>query len=123
MGATSIRRNGASVNIAYLTDAEIYNQRLILVNRATRDVEFIVSGMQSEDGTMVTVNDLADGNMIGAGATRVIKVSDLFSFDGKNRVGATISFNAKAADISVATSQINLDDFSTDTVQYMVHGG
>ena len=115
-----IERNGASVDVAYLTDAEIYNQRLIIVNRAGHDVEFLVTGMQSEDGTTVTVNDLADGNMIGAGETRVVRVGDLFSFDGNNRLGATISFNALPGDISVATSQINLDDFSTDTVMWPV---
>ena len=115
-----IERNGASVEVAYLTDADIYNQRLIIVNRAGHEVEFTVTDMQSEDGTTVTVNELEGGNMIGMGATRVIKVGDLFSFDGKNRLGATISFNATPGDISVATSQINLDDFSTDTVMWPV---
>ena len=115
-----IDRNGASVDIAYLTDADIYNQRLIIVNRAGHNVEFTVTGMQSESDTMVTVNELEGGNMIGMGETRVIRVSDLFSFDGKNRLGATLSFNATPGDISVATSQINLDDFSTDTVMWPV---
>ena len=116
----NIDRNGASVDIAYLTDADIYNQRLIIVNRANHDVEFTVTEMLTEADTMVTVNDLEGGNMVGMNSTRVVKVSDLFSFEGKNRLGATISFNALPGDISVATSQINLDDFSTDTVMWPV---
>ena len=115
-----IEHNGASSQVAYLTDADIYNQRLIIVNRSTRNVEFVVSAMQTEADTMVTVNDLEGGNMIAAGTTRVIKVGDLFTFDGKNRLAATFSFDTPAGNVSVATSQINLDDFSTDTVMWPV---
>ena len=47
----AISRNGASVNISYLTTSEKHNQRLIIVNRGSRPISILDISFQTEDGT------------------------------------------------------------------------
>ena len=126
----SIRRDGASVEIAYLTTSEKHNQRLIVVNRGTRPIMITGIEFQSEDGTDVELSALAmaaagtDAAMIPGGETRVIRMGGdlgMLNITGDSaRTAATLSFNGVAGNISVATTQVNLSDSSTDTVMWTV---
>ena len=126
----SIRRDGASVEIAYLTTSEKHNQRLIVVNRGTRPIMITDIQFQAEAGTDVELSALAmaaagtDAAMIPGGETRVISMGGdlgMLNITGKTRrTAATLSFNGVAEKISVATTQVNLSDSSTDTVMWTV---
>ena len=126
----SIRRDGASVEIAYLTTSEKHNQRLIVVNRGTRPITITGIEFQAEHGTDVELSALAmaaagtDAAMIPGGTTRVIRMGGdlgMLNITGDSRrTAATLSFNGVKDDISVATTQVNLSDSSTDTVMWEV---
>ena len=126
----SIRRDGASVEIAYLTTSEKHNQRLIVVNRGTRPIMITGIEFQSEDGTDVELSALAmaaagtDLAMIPGKESRVIRMGGdlgMLNITGDSRrTAATLSFNGVKDDISVATTQVNLSDSSTDTVMWEV---
>ena len=123
-----ITRNGASVDIAYLTTSDKHNQRLIIVNRGSLPIMISDITFQTEDGTEADLSDVAKAaaaipgaNMIDPGETAVHSVSQMLSITGDSRrTAATLSFNAVAGQISVATTQVNLADSSTDTVMWPV---
>ena len=120
-----ISRNGTSVNVAYLTASDKYNQRLIIANRGASPARFDIGEFVTEDGADVELTAAAMAareaghNVIPAGGQVVLRVDELLSFEGKNRAGATVSVNSNPYNIQVATTQVNLDDGSTDTVVYM----
>ena len=128
-----IKRNGTTVQVAYLTDSAKYNQRLIIVNRGPVAARFDISSFTEEVGSDTTVELSAEAqaakaaglNVIPAGGQVVLRVADILTFTGerKRRVGATISINADVDDIQVATTQVNLADSSTDTVIYASEDG
>ena len=125
----AIRRNGASVEIPYLTTSAKHNQRLIVVNRGTRDVPVTSIEFTSEADTdaelMSTVQAALDAGLVvvPAGETMVIRMDETISITGGSaRTAATIAFFGTAGKLSVATTQINLSDGSTDTVVYNVDG-
>ena len=121
-----IIRNGATAHVAYLTTSEKHNQRLIVVNRGQQPIRITDYQFQSEDGTMVELTAAAmavqeSGAMIGPGETVVRRVSDLINITGDSRrTAGTMHFNAVADHVSVATTQVNLEDSSTDTVMWEV---
>ena len=92
-----IKRNGASVNVTYLTVAEKYNQRLIIVNNGANDARYDIGPFVTEDGTTATPGAMASG-MVGGGEQVVLRVEDIVSFssaDGRrHRASATVSLNA-----------------------------
>ena len=123
----TIRRDGASVEISYLTTSEKHNQRLIITNRGPRPIMITDAVFQSEDGTEVELSALAQAAagtpaaMIQPGETAVHSVSQMLSITGDSRrTAATLSFNANPGNVSVATTQVNLSDSSTDTVMWVV---
>ena len=125
-----VTRNGTSVNVAYLTVSDKYNQRLIVANRGNTPARFEVGEFVTEDGTTVALSAAAEAakaaglNVIPPGGQLVMRVDQLLTFSGdRNRAGATVSVNAKPYNIQVATTQVNLDDGSTDTVVYMSNEG
>ena len=127
-----IKRNGTTVQVAYLTKSEKYNQRLIIVNRGPVPARFDIGGFTPEVGSDTTVELSAAAqaardaglNVIPAGGQVVLRVADLLSFTGDmRRTGATISINADVRNIQVATTQVNLEDGSTDTVVYASEDG
>ena len=125
-----INRNGASVEIAYLTVSEKYNQRLIIANRGSAPAMFDLGGFTTEDGTTVELTAEAMAardaglNMVPANGQLVLRVADILEFSGdRARAAATLSLNARAHHIQVATTQVNLEDGSTDTVVYETQGG
>ena len=124
-----IERNGASASIAYLTTSEKHNQRLIIVNRGNRPVMMTNITFQTEDGTEADLTDAAkaaaalpeEHRQIGMRESMTVRVSDMVSITGgSRRTAAILSFNGAADDISVATTQVNLSDSSTDTVMWPV---
>ena len=121
-----IVRNGTTVKVTYLTVADKYNQRLILVNDGANDAAYEVGSFLTEDGTNATALAMASGT-IPAGGQLVIPVEDIVRFDSvdgrRHRAAATISINADVDDVQVATTQVNLEDGSTDTVVYAAVGG
>ena len=123
-----IKRNGASVDISYLTTSDKHNQRLIIVNRGSMPIAITDIAFQSENGTEADLSDVAKAaaavpelSMIKAGESATYKVSDMLSITGDTRrTAATLSLNGVAGKISVATTQVNLADGSTDTVMWPV---
>ena len=121
-----IIRNGATAHIAYLTTSEKQHQRVIVVNRGQQPIRITDYKFQSEDGTMVELTAAAmaareAGAVIGPGETVVRQVRDMINITGDSRRTAlTMHFNAVATDVSVATTQVNRENSSTDTVMWPV---
>ena len=116
-----IKRNGASVNIAHLTISEQYNQRLIIVNRNARPIVATDIILQTEDGVRAQLTDAAVPGAIGAGESVTYRVRDLISITGNSQTAALqMSFRGVPSRFSVATTQVNLNDSSTDTVIWPV---
>ena len=114
-----IVRNGSEVRITYLTVSDKYNQRLIIVNRSNRMVEANLGGLITEEGTTVEGTNMATGIMIDPNSKVVLRVSELLEFTGlRSRAAATVTANAPSGMLAVATTQVNLEDGSTDTVLY-----
>ena len=125
-----VARNGASVNIAYLTVSDKYNQRLIIANRGPTAALFSLGGFTTEEGTTVELSAAAEAareaglNVVPAKSQLVLRVADMLEFSGdRSRAAATLSLNARSGHIQVATTQVNLEDGSTDTVVYNPSGG
>ena len=123
----SIERNGASVDIPYLTTSEKHNQRLIIVNRGTRPIGITSIQFTSEAGTDVELSATAQAAMdagllmVPGNSTYVATMANTLEITGDSRrTAATIAFAATPGALSVATTQVNLSDGSTDTVVYAV---
>jgi len=110
----SILHNGTTVQMPYLTTFADYNQRLVIVNRGTTDATYSVT-FNSEAAATAVAGTAATGT-IAAGTTSSIKVSDIVTMTGLTRTAGTLVVVAPAANLSVATNQVNLSDGSTDTV-------
>ena len=121
-----IVRNGTTVKLTYLTVADKYNQRLIIVNDGANDAAYEVGAFVTEEGTTSTPLAMASGTVPASGQL-VIPVEDIVRFDSvdgrRHRAAATLSMNADVDDVQVATTQVNLEDGSTDTVVYAAVGG
>ena len=123
----SIDRDGASVEIPYLTTSEKHNQRLIIVNRGTRPAAITNIDFTTEDGTEVELMDTVQAAMdagllvVPAQSSWVARMDRTISITGDSRrVAASVAFAATGGHLSVATTQINVSDGSTDTVVYDV---
>ena len=123
----SIDRNGASVDIAYLTTSEKHNQRLIIVNRGSRDVAITSIQFTTEAGTDVELMDTVQAAMdagllvVPAMSSWVARMDETIEITGgSRRVAASLGFAATPGALSVATTQVNVSDGSTDTVVYTV---
>lgn len=118
----SIVRNGATVQISYLTVSDRYNQRIIITNRSGSDAEYELTKFYTEDGTEGTAGEDAMG-MVPMESSIVVLTRDAVQFTGsRSRGSATLAVTAPARMISVATTQVNLSDGSTDTINYEVMG-
>lgn len=127
----SIERNGASVDIPYLTTSEKHNQRLIIVNRGTRAVAITSIQFTTEDDVdaklMAPVQAALDAGLlvIPANSSYVRRMDETITITysgdtAKRRTAASIAFAGTSGAISVATTQVNVSDGSTDTVVYRV---
>ncbi len=123
----SITRDGASVEIPYLTTSEKHNQRIIIVNRGSAPVAITSIDFTTEDGTdaelMDTVQSALDAGLLAVpgNSTWVARMDQTVSITGgSRRTAATINFFGVSGNLSVATTQVNVSDGSTDTVVYEV---
>ena len=123
----SIDRDGAEVHIPYLTTYDKHNQRLIIVNRGTRAAAITSFQFTTEDGTEVeltpTVQRAMDAGLLAVpgNSTFVARMDETLNITGNSRrVSASLSFAATVGALSVATTQVNFSDGSTDTVVYEV---
>ena len=116
--AGSIDRNGTTVNIAYLSTNEAYNQRLVIVNRGSRDADFWMDDFQTEEGVSIT------GEISGtvmAGTRMVVRVQDVLNSSdeiGAPRASGTLNLTAREGAVSVMTIQENLGTGQLDTTMY-----
>ncbi len=114
----SIVRDGLSVDIPYISTYSGYNHRLVLTNKGSRDADYQVE-FRTEDGVMATAGTYARGT-VPAGEVMVIKMTDLVTLEveeGKSpRAAGVITFEVPSTSITVATTQVNVSDGSTDTV-------
>lgn len=111
----TIVRDGSSVHIPYLTTYDGYRQRLILRNRNNREVSYTLTFV-TESGVTVSPRSITD--TLGAGELRTLRVQDLVEITGGSRMAATVSSDAAAGTLDVASTIVNVEDRSTDTIRY-----
>ena len=90
--AGAIDRNGTTVNITYLSAHEAYNQRLVIVNRGTREADFWMDTFQTEPGTMV-MNEIR--GTVAAGSRMIVRVQDhlMINEGGMSRASGTMNLH------------------------------
>ena len=147
--AGTIMRDGTTVRVGYLTVATdfqnddvnnlvagsgtisgSYNQRLIVTNHSSRDIEWRLGSFVAEPNSTVTpkesdrwdveTNETSStiiGN-IGAQRQMVVKLTDLLEIEGGSRTGGVLSLSAGAGEISVVTTQVTRPEGQTDTVRH-----
>ena len=114
--AGAIDRNGTTVNIAYLSVHPAYNQRLVIVNRGSRDADFWMDDFQTEEGTEIS-GDIR--GTVTAGSRMVIRVQEaLSSVSGQLRASGTINLTARDTAVDIMTIQENLGTGQLDTTMY-----
>ena len=123
----TITRDGASVEIPYLTTSEKHNQRIIIVNRGSAPVAITSIDFTTEAGTdaelMAPVQALLDAGQLAVpgNSSYVARMDETVVITGDSRrTAATINFFGVSGNLSVATTQVNVSDGSTDTVVYNV---
>ena len=148
--AGAINRDGTSVRVGYLTVATdfqnedvnqlvegsgtimgSYNQRLIITNHSSRDIEWRLSSFAAETGSTVMpkeddrweveTSEAGTSTIIGnIGPMRqmVVKMTDLLMIDGGSRTAGVLSLSAGTGEISVVTTQVTRPEGQTDTVRH-----
>ena len=111
----SIKHNGTTIQVPYLTTFTDYSQRLVLVNRGGADAAYTVA-FTPETGVTATAGTAATGT-IAAGKTLIVPVKDIVTLTGATRTAATVNIVAVDTNIDAATTQVNLADKATDTVK------
>lgn len=117
----SINRNGTSVNITYLSLDDSLNQRLVIVNRCSCEVEYWMDSFQAEDNTNVY------GRVQGTVPPKSrleIRVQDVLEYNrdtGMPRAAGTINLTASERDINIMTVQENTGA-AVDTTIYHAEG-
>ena len=111
----TIVRDGSSVHIPYLSTYEGYRQRLILRNRNNREVTYTLTFV-TEMG--VTVSPMSITDTLDAGELKTLRVQDMVEITGSTRMAATLSSDAATGTLDVASTIVNVEDRSTDTIRY-----
>lgn len=119
----SIKRDGSTVYIPYLTTNQKYNQRLVMVNRSNTPVEYSMTFRTAED-TTATARAAASGTLPAAsdgGGRVVLDVRDIvmFAVEGRDTGGhgsAELAVVTSSSMLDVATVTTTRGDGSTDTV-------
>lgn len=114
----SIGRDGTTVYIPYLVTDDRYNQRIVIVNRASKDADYSMT-FTSEDGIMADPGMAASGTL-AANSTTVLRTADVVTITGgpPHRASGMMSIVSTPGNISVATNQTTKMGGSTDTVVY-----
>ena len=113
----SIDRNGTTVNVTYLSLDPSYNQRLVIVNRSSRDADFWMDQFQTEEGTMIS------GEIRGvvmAGTRMVVDVQNVLmhNMGGQDRASGTLNLTAPQGHVDVMTVQVHPGTGQIDTTMY-----
>ena len=111
----TIVRDGSSVHIPYLSTYDGYRQRLILRNRNNREVTYTLTFV-TESG--VTVSPMSITDTLDAGELKTLRVQDMVEITGSTRMAATLSSDAATGTLDVASTIVNVEDRSTDTIRY-----
>ena len=105
-----------TVRLPYLTTNDRFNQRIYIVNRgAAADYVMTFHGDGDEAGMD------AEGELMGSGATTILSLRDndvVTIGPGRTSTSGTIIIEAQTNAIDVATSQINRELGTSDTVVY-----
>ena len=115
--AGAIDRNGTTLNITYLSVHPAYSQRLVVVNRGTREAEFWMDEFQTEAGTMV-MNEIR--GTVAPKSRMVIRVQDALEVNegGMTRASGTLNLTAPNRNIDVMTLQVHPGTGQIDTTVY-----
>ena len=113
-----IERDGTTYHIPYLTTFDGYNQRIAVVNRSGRTVDYVFTDFMAEDGNTVTGGEAHSGTF-SPGQT-VLMATDIVTIEGGARAAANLTIVADPSVISAATQTVNLGSRGTDTV-YLQH--
>ena len=111
-----IMRDGTTVRLPYLTTNDRFHQRIYIVNRGN-DTKYVMTfhGEGDEAGMG------AEGTLPGGGVTTILSLrdSDVVTIGpGRTATSGTIIIEAQPIMIDVATSQINRELGTSDTVVY-----
>jgi hypothetical protein len=113
----TISHDGTTVHIPFLTTYEGYNQRLVLRNRANREITYTVTFKPEAD--VVVTPDTYSGTM-DANTVTMTRVQDIVEIVGaSSRTTATLISNAAKGTLGVATTLVNMEDRSTDTETHL----
>ena len=107
----SIKRDGSTVHLPYLTTNNKFNQRLYIVNRGPATVY----EMEFQSGD--TAGAMASGTL-AAGSRTTLPVSDVVTIGEGTSTSGIIIIEASPQMIDAATVQVNRELGTTDTVVY-----
>ena len=113
LGVGTIKHDGTSVNVPFLTSYKGYVQRLIIVNRNKQGVSYTLTFHTEGSGTADP--GMLEGMAKGGMAT-VIKVADEVTFTSPTRGSGMLDIVSTPGMVDVATTMVNVADQSTDTV-------
>ena len=106
------------MHLPYLTTANKFVQRLVIVNRNDTDVAYTME-YTDEAEKMTTAKPGMGSGEVAAAATTVMKIDDMVDIDGvPPRTSGTITLESVPSMIDVATIQINPMQGTTDTIVY-----
>ena len=111
-----VDRDGTTVRLPYLTTNDRFNQRIYIVNRGVA-ADYVMSF--HGDGDEAGMD--AEGVLMGSGATTILSLQDndvVTIGPGRTSTSGTIIIEAQPNVIDVATSQINRELGTSDTVVY-----
>lgn len=106
----SIKRNGATAQVPYLTTNAGLNQKLVLVNRSSSDTTYTVT-FTPEAGVTAAAGTKATGTL-AKNSTLVLKASDVVTLTGGTRTAATVVALSPASVIDAATQTVVTDPAS-----------
>ena len=109
-----IMHDGTTIRIPYVTTYEGYNQRIVITNHGLEaDYQIMFT---SEDGVTATPGSDASGTLAADSTTILsLRKGDVVMIDGGTRTSAELVIDAKASNIEVAVTQVNIETGSTDT--------
>lgn len=106
----SIKRNGATAQVPYLTTNTGLNQKLVLVNRSSSDTTYTVT-FTPEAGVTATAGAKASGTL-AKNSTLVLRATDVVTLTGGSRTAATVVALSPASVIDAATQTVVTDTAS-----------
>jgi hypothetical protein len=106
----SIKRNGATAQVPYLTTNTGLNQKLVLVNRSSSDTTYNVT-FTPEAGVTAVAGAKASGTL-KKNSTLVLKATELVTLTGGARTAATVVALSPAGVIDAATQTVVTDTAS-----------